>query len=154
MTKFLNISPQKFTFLFPSESFIDVQCMPSHVFNNSNITHPLNWVLDGIILLLLHFPIVCFILVLINYKQDCMHMCGRHSGWFCYSQVIIRRVRITVSYDSTSVLPKRLLFLKVMPTKSNLSSKQFTNTLELRANSKATQKYDLNKHFIYRYWTG
>lgn len=135
------ISPQKFTFLFLSQSFMDVQCMLYYVFHNSNITHPLSWVLysDGIILLVLHFPIVCFILVLIHYKQDCMHMCGRHSGWFCYSWVIIIMVRINVSYDSTSVLPKCLLFLKVIPIKSKLVSKQFTNTLELRANSKVTK---------------
>ena len=136
------ISPQKFTFSFLSQSFMDVQCMLYYVFHNSNITHPLSWVLysDGIILLVLHFPIVCFILVLIHYKQDCMHMCGRHSGWFCYSRVIIIMVIINVSYDSTPILPKCLLFLKVIPVKSKLVSKQFTNTLELRDNSKVTKK--------------
>ena len=74
--KVSHISPQKFTFLFLSQSFIDVQCMIYSVFHNSNITHPLSWILysDGIILLVLHFPIVCFTLVLINYKQDRMHV--------------------------------------------------------------------------------
>lgn len=69
------------------------------------ITHPLNWVIipDGIILLVLHFSWVCFILVLINYKQDSIHICRRHCGCFCCSQVITIRVRLNVSYEFTCV---------------------------------------------------
>ena len=102
------------------------------------ITQPLNWVIiaDGIILLVLHFSWVCFILVLINYKQDSIHICRRHCGWFCCSQVITIRVRLNVRYESTCVCSCKMFALPQ------------SNTHKIKLNFKVIHKHSgINSQF-------